>query len=227
MKQLAWTFGILLYGLMFTVIKALDFTDWAGVVIEYSFWVLVLLFTRKSALKYFKRWNTASLGNVLFIVPIVYALFFHASGATTAVGVLHCLSAALGEELAFRLFLPWLLSEKCHFRSMSTLIISSLIFGLFHTINIISGIGPFYTAIQVLYASCIGFGLCAFVCETGTLLPCVILHTLLNIFSANAVSASSITVCITAGVLFVGYGIYICKAELRRKGSEIYYETIH
>ena len=64
------------------------------------------------------------------------------------------------------------------FRPMAGAVISSVIFGLFHFINVIGGQGFGWTVSQVIHAATDGFMYAALRLITGSLWPTMVLHAL-------------------------------------------------
>jgi membrane protease YdiL (CAAX protease family) len=91
--------------------------------------------------------------------------------------VLMELVVGFSEELVFRgLVLQALLAKG----RMLALLVSSLLFGAVHLVNILYGSAVPITLLQVLGASVFGFGLGAVVLRTGALWPAMLIHALAN-----------------------------------------------
>lgn len=117
------------------------------------------------------------------------------------------------EELIFRGFL---------FKSMAkdnlraAIIVSSVTFGIGHLVNLINGSGAdlFSNLCQVCYAAAIGFLFVTLFRCSGSLLPCIITHSLINAFSAFSVQQGPVGELIVATILIVVpafYALYAAK----------------
>lgn len=102
-------------------------------------------------------------------------------------------------------------------------IISSILFGLVHSLNVLAGANPLYTLLQVGYALAIGFGFAAVTLRTGAIWPLVIIHALIDFTSflaSNGISASSVTTIAMVLsaiyiVAFTVYGVFMMQASGR------------
>lgn len=78
------------------------------------------------------------------------------------------------------------------------------------------------TFLQICYAVAIGFLFTVIFYKTGSLLPCIIAHSLLNSLGAFAVSGSivfAIAVSIFVIVVSVSFALIIYRKESKRTGS--------
>lgn len=102
----------------------------------------------------------------------------------TMPGLLYaCLSMALvgfAEEVIFRGFL---------FRAMlrdggvkTAVIVSALTFGIGHIVNLLTGHDLGETLVQVVYAVTVGFAYTLAYYKSGSLLPCILAHSLTDVF---------------------------------------------
>ena len=93
--------------------------------------------------------------------------------STTALAVLLVVLVALGEEIAFRGVLLHLLAPR---GTAAAVTLSSLLFGLTHTVNLLLGAPPAGVALQVFFAGTGAAGLAALRIRTGSLWPGIALH---------------------------------------------------
>ncbi len=98
------------------------------------------------------------------------------------------------------------------------IIISSVTFGAGHIINLLTGQATADTFFQIGYAIAIGFAFVMVFYKSGSLIPCIITHSVVNItskFSCENISAvSNIWDYITALFIIVvagGYALYLHK----------------
>ena len=146
---------------------------------------------------------------ILLAIPAINCVSY---GVQTALAeeMILILLTSLAEEMAFRVLLPKLLSEKMHCSVKKSIIISSIAFGLFHGVNLLSGAAGPDVLIQMLYAFCAGLTFCAMVQKTKSVLPSVILHALINwTAGSQIVGAAIILQTLAFSALFAGYAIII------------------
>ncbi|MBR0236292.1 MAG: CPBP family intramembrane metalloprotease [Clostridia bacterium] len=96
--------------------------------------------------------------------------------------ILECIFVALFEEVAFRgvLYLTLQKGRTTRRGLFFSVIVSSVVFGLFHLINLFYGASIGQTALQVGYSFLVGC-MCAFVLiKTGSIWYCVIIHAIYN-----------------------------------------------
>uniref|UniRef100_UPI0040577A67 CPBP family intramembrane glutamic endopeptidase n=1 Tax=Agathobacter sp. TaxID=2021311 RepID=UPI0040577A67 len=130
------------------------------------------------------------------------------------------LCVAIAEELFFRGFLYDLLAK---WNKWGYVMISSLLFGVFHFVNIWEGKDGIYVYMQVLCAFAAGVSYAALVVQCGSIFPCILAHFFTNI-SVGKVSAMEFTNSFTyemSGlwsciILYAAYGLWLCKKENRR-----------
>ena len=102
-------------------------------------------------------------------------------------------------------------------------IISSIVFGLLHSLNVLGGSDPLATLLQVGYALAIGFGFAAVTLRTGVIWPLVIIHGLIDFASflaSNGIATSSVTptdqiISALYIVTFTGYGVFMMRTRRR------------
>ena len=90
------------------------------------------------------------------------------------------------EEFFFRGYLLAYLWRKFGTRSKWIgMIVSSLLFGMFHIVNLFQGADLLYTLIQMLCACGVGLCLCVLVLKYKSIFPGIIIHFLINITSSD------------------------------------------
>ncbi len=117
------------------------------------------------------------------------------------------------EEVIFRGFLFKALIPKDGIRL--AIIISSVTFGIGHIVNLFTGQADLETVIQVLFAVAWGFIFTLVFYKCQSLIPCIIAHGLVNVFSRFANESHSnmtawIYMCATI-LTAVVYGIYLVR----------------
>ena len=115
------------------------------------------------------------------------------------------------EELIFRGFLFKAMLKNGNVRT--AVIVSSVTFGLGHILNLFTGHDLIPTLIQVVFAVAFGFAVTMAFYKSGSLLPCILAHSLTDVFSTFAVNeVSPILNGITHVVVIaaaVGYSLYL------------------
>jgi membrane protease YdiL (CAAX protease family) len=114
------------------------------------------------------------------------------------------------EELLFRGYLLVYLFEKCGIdNKWIGMIISSVLFGMFHIVNLFQGADILYTMIQMLCACGIGLCLCVLVSKYKSIFPGTIIHYLINITSFD-IGKSNYIVLSCFLILSILYIFYAC-----------------
>ena len=92
------------------------------------------------------------------------------------------------EELIFRGFL---FKGMCRSNVKWAIIVSSITFGVGHAVNLLLGAPVLDTLLQLVYASAIGFCYTALFFVSGSIIPCIISHAIINSSSVFAVEAGN------------------------------------
>ena len=128
----------------------------------------------RSMLWFFPLWVIASL-NLWAGVSVKYAI----PGQIFAVVSMALVGFA--EELIFRGFLFKAMLKDGNVKS--AVIVSSITFGLGHIMNLFTGHELVETLIQVVFAVAFGFVVTMAFYKSGSLLPCILSHSLTDVFS--------------------------------------------
>ena len=127
---------------------------------------------------------------------------------------------AFVEEVAFRGLILRALAPRGVWRAA---VISSVLFGLMHAVNLLFGAQPAQTLLQMGSATALGFGFAAVALRTGTLWPLVVIHALIDVagFAAadgatgTAVTGTDLVVAAVYAVMFLGYGALVLRTVPR------------
>lgn len=96
-------------------------------------------------------------------------------------------------------------------------IITSLLFGLSHSLNLLSGKSGADILIQIAYAVAVGFAFAALVLKKGILWPLVIAHALIDFTSFIGKDTIPAVWNVVAGLaltfLFMSYGLYLMRQQ--------------
>jgi uncharacterized protein len=109
-------------------------------------------------------------------------------------------------------------------------IVSSVLFGLSHSINIFLGENPEAVLLQIIYATTIyGFGSAALVIYTGTLLPLIAIHFWIDfsgwLATGSSLQTSGVTfgdvfITVVGSILAIGYGtLLLILAQQAKRGQ--------
>lgn len=157
----------------------------------------------------------------LYFLPLIVMLTVNFWGGVcvrlsileTVFYIFSMLSVGVIEEIIFRGFLFKYLSKD---NLTVAIIVSSITFGIGHIINLLNGAEVIPTLLQIVYATCAGFLFTVIFYKSGSLLPCIITHSLINATSAFACEYNLTLNIITAIVLTVVsvlYALWILKSE--------------
>lgn len=115
------------------------------------------------------------------------------------------------EEVIFRGFLFKAMSKD---NMKSAIIVSSITFGMGHIVNLLNGSAFLPTMLQIIYAVAIGFMFTIIFVKSGSILPCIISHIVVNTsstFSGDRGTVEAIITCVFITVVSFGYGLYLMK----------------
>lgn len=138
--------------------------------LDKSIWLALLLFPLANmGLFFFLSGNTASFANndVFTIVKQIVLLIF----------------VAVAEELFFRGLLLRELLFSFRIKPILAGTIVSALFGALHLMNVFSYASLTYAIVQGLCAFAVGFDLAAIYCRFKSIVPCILVHALINITS--------------------------------------------
>lgn len=129
----------------------------------------------------------------------------------TALYVFRMLCVGFLEELIFRGFLY---KALCREGETKAAIISALTFGIGHIVNLLNGAAFVPTLLQIVYAVAIGFLFIVLFRRSGSLVPCILTHGVLNALSVFSLEPDYRTQCIISLVLIVlavSYSVYLLR----------------
>ena len=123
------------------------------------------------------------------------------------------------EEIIFRGFL-YKAIEKDNVKQ--AIIISAVTFGAGHIVNLLTGHGSVDTILQMAYAIAIGFAFAMFFYKSGSLIPCIITHSIVNLtskFSNHNISEQAESYWNYGATVFIilvagAYALYLRKVNL-------------
>ncbi|MCQ2554788.1 MAG: CPBP family intramembrane metalloprotease [Clostridia bacterium] len=181
--------------------------------------ITVFIFKNNLSEKYgLERGN---LKGCLFFIPFVLLSFvnliagvkMHYTGSDMVTALLLMALVGYVEELIFRGLL-FKAMEKDNLRS--AVIVTALTFGAGHIINLFTGQIAFETLLQIVYAVAIGFAFVAAFIKTGSLIPCIVTHSLVDmtsLFSGEFSRTMDILISVVITLVMVIYGCWLLKEK--------------
>lgn len=135
---------------------------------------------------------------VAFTQPLISTLLF--VGSMLCVGFL--------EELIFRGFLFVSMAQNGR---RAAIIVSSVTFGIGHIVNLFNGSGAELpsTLLQILGAVAFGFLFVLIFDRGGSLVPCILTHSILNALSVIGKDTENLVVALVIAVLAVAYALVL------------------
>ncbi len=137
-------------------------------------------------------------------------------GSALVFAVLSMILVGFVEEMIFRgfLFRAMLSTDK----PIVAIIVSAITFGIGHIVNLFTGQATFETVIQIIFAISWGFILTMVCYKSGSIIPCIIAHSLIDalaVFGAENELIGRIYVGATIVVAIV-YCIYLSRLRSSR-----------
>lgn len=123
----------------------------------------------------------------------------------TVLYVFRMLCVGFLEELIFRGFLY---KALCRDGERKAAVISALTFGIGHIVNLLNGAELVPTLLQIVYAVAAGFVFVALFIRSGSIVPCVLTHGVLNALGAFALEPDYKTQCVISLILIVLAAVY-------------------
>lgn len=168
--------------------------------------------TRKLGMGILLCWSVLAINAVGFIMGMVE----HMTYGNIATALLLGVQPGVTEEIVFRV-IPISFAMKSREREklvMPIVVFTSVIFGLFHGINIFAGAAPLTTLCQVLYAAAIGFLFAAIYIRTGNMWITMFLHSLTDVISCLGVDMQNSNGILTQEVGLVSVMVLFGYAAL-------------
>lgn len=155
---------------------------------------------------------------LLCSVNLWFGVSLHYSIGQQIVAVMTMALAAFVEEIIFRGLL-FRAIEKDNVKQAT--VISAVTFGAGHIVNLLSGQGSLDTFFQMGYAIAIGFAFVMFFYKSGSLVPCIATHAIVNMtskFSNHNIPEQAEMVWGYGSFLFIvlvagGYALYLRKVD--------------
>lgn len=151
---------------------------------------------------------------LLCTVNLWFGISLHYSISQQIIAVITMAFAAYVEEIIFRGLL-YRAIEKDSVKQ--AIVISAVTFGAGHIVNLLTGQGSLDTFFQMGYAIAIGFAFVMIFYKSGSLVPCIVTHAIVNMtskFSNHNISKQAETLWGYGSFLFIvlmagGYAFYL------------------
>ena len=177
--------------------------------------------------------SSVPAGRLLWYLPLVllasvnlwFGVVLNLSILETVLYILSMFCVGFLEEVIFRGLL---------FKAMlpggvkSAIIVSSLTFGIGHLVNLVNGSGAdmMGSLLQVVYAVAAGFLFTILFYRTGSLLACIITHSVLNalsVFANEAAQTPQMEVLSAAALTVIAlvYAVYVLLTTSSASGSKL------
>ena len=162
--------------------------------------------------------------SVLYFIPLIVissvnlwnGVTMNAPALETVLYILSMCFVGFLEEVIFR---GLLFKGMCKTGVASAIIVSSLTFGMGHIINLLLGEPVFDTLLQLVYASAIGFCYTAIFYVSGSILPCILSHAVVNslsIFAIEPTHTEHIIITIVQTLISTSYGIWLLRQKKKQ-----------
>lgn len=125
--------------------------------------------------------------------------------------VISMIGVGILEEVIFR---GLLFKALCKDSYKTAVVISSVTFGIGHIVNLLNGAAFLPTLLQIIYATAAGFLFTILFHKSGTLLPCIVTHCVINSLSAFGAERAPTLDFIAAAaltVISILYAVWILK----------------
>lgn len=159
---------------------------------------------------------------VIATVNIWFGVCFKMKLLATVIYFVAMIITGIVEELLFRGLLFQAISKS---NIKSAIIVTSIMFGIGHIVNLVNGNSADYVATicQIFYAVAIGYLLAAVLYAGKSLIPCIITHSMLNAFSSfsneSLINKVQIPVSIILCVVSCASAIWIFRNEKNRRST--------
>ena len=187
----------------------------ANTILSVCLVVIMLVLKRTS---YYGLKKVESTRQYLYFIPLLVIVTvnlwngFNINHSTKEIvfHILTMLNIGFIEEIIFRGFLFKMMAKN---NVKSAVIVSAVTFGAGHIVNLINGAELIPTLIQICYATSIGFLFVIIFHKSGSLVPCIVTHSLVNSLSIfnieNTISLYIAPVFLT--IIPLAYAVYISK----------------
>lgn len=191
--------------------------DYRSLIINTLFSIcLIILIKSINGFKYYGFTKVSDLKKYLYFLPLLFIISVNLWGgintdysiSTIAFHILNMFNIGFIEEVIFRGFL-FKMMEKDNLKN--AIIVSSITFGIGHIINLLNGAEFISTLMQVFYAISIGYLFVVIFYKSGSLVPCIVCHSIFNALSIFHIERFVYLTSIVLIVVPLVYAYYINK----------------
>lgn len=178
-----------------------------GVILLSFLWLFVHLFWFRGETQDFmnpkKLASSILLGWSMILMPLATFILNIIGGnqiGNVFTALILALSPGLSEEVIFRI-IPVSIAMRSETREKIipvTIVLTSVIFGFIHSVNILAGANPFLTVLQILYATAIGLICVGIYMRTGNIWVTIVLHTFADFMDFLSVDLQGTEGAVTA-----------------------------
>ena len=180
----------------------------------FSIFLVILMIVLKRT-KYYGLTKITDLKKYLYFIPLVLIVSvnlwngININNSTSEIifYIINMINVGFIEEIIFRGFLFKMIAKDS---VKSAIIISAITFGIGHIINLFNGADLVPTLLQIGYAMSIGYLFAIIFYKSGSLIPCIITHSLVNSLSIFNVGSSYVS-SIFLIIFPIIYAVYINK----------------
>ncbi len=177
---------------------------------------LIVLMTVLKKTTYYGLAKANNARQYLYFIPLIIIVSvnlwngFNINNSTSEIvfHILTMLNIGFIEEIIFRGFLFRMMAKT---NIKGAIIVSALTFGVGHIVNLLNGAELIPTLMQICYATAIGYLFVIIFHKSGSLVPCIITHCLVNSLSIfNIENTVSVYIApIFLIIVPVAYALYI------------------
>lgn len=156
---------------------------------------------------------------LIALSPFTAGINFNGGAALILANLFLTLGIGMAEEIFFRGIICGLWLERGVGKAM---IISSVLFGFSHLLNIAGGAELGETVLQICFALVYGMVFALIFAESGSLLPCVLphaLHDFCSFISGEASAQFEIFLGAVQFIVLLVYFLYLFRITARKKGT--------
>ena len=189
-------------------------TDFKSALINTAFSaVLLLIIFILKRRKYYGLTGIVNIRAYLYFIPLALIVSVNLWGGINIKNtreeiiwhIVNMLNIGFIEEIIFRGFLFKMMAKDNVKLAIS---VSAITFGIGHIVNLFNGADVIYTVMQILYAISVGYLFVMIFHKSGSLIPCIIAHSVMNALSIFS-SDKEILFYITSVFLIIVPVIYL------------------
>lgn len=184
--------------------------------------LLILLIIILKRVKYYGLTKPKNNKKLLYFIPLIlistinlWCVDVNNSIKEILIHILIMINIGFIEEIIFRGFLLKMMEKE---KVKNYLIISAFTFGIGHIVNLLNGSDVIPTLIQIISAIAIGYVFALVFLKSGSIIPCVITHIVINATSIFSVQ-NVISLYIAPIFLIVVSSIYIYYIKVKFEKS--------